>query len=261
MKNAVLGAYVSREGVLHAIDARVKMFVLLLATIVLFAKAQLALLLGACALAAVLLVLSHMSMAALGRAIRPLSVVLIFSLVANACVVDGTADIAVAGQFGISLAGATRGFVAVVRIVTLLELSLVLSATTTVMQLSEAVGWLLAPLSFLGLPTQDISMALAVSLRLIPVCVAEFDRIVVAQKARGAQLTSPSLRIRLKSWANVLTALLVVLFSHADKLGDAMCDRCYGTAKRTSLVPALSGASKMALLIAIVVTVVVLVVL
>ncbi len=261
MKTAVLGAYVSREGVLHAIDARVKLFVLLLATIVLFAKAQLMLLLGACALATILVVLSHMSMAALARAIRPLSVVLIFSLAANACVVDGTADIAVVGQFGISLAGATRGFVAVVRIVTLLELSLVLSATTTVMQLSEAVEWLLTPLSFIGVPTQDISMVLAISLRLIPVCVAEFDRIVVAQKARGAQLNTGSLRIRLKSWANVLTALLVVLFSHTDKLADAMRDRCYGTAERTSLVPALSVASKMALLIAIVVSVVVLVVL
>ncbi len=255
MRSAVPGSYVVHEGVLHTVDARVKLCALFLTTIVLFAKPQLAVMLGAGVLAAVLVVLSHMSAVSLVRAVRPVALLLLFSLIVNICVLDGSGDMVIAGQFGISYAGAERGIVAASRIVILLALSLVLSSTTTIMQLSDAVGWLLKPLDTIGVLATDLSMIVAVSLRLIPVCVAELDRIVVAQKARGARLNAGNLYTRLASWAQILTALLVVLFSHAEHLADAMRDRCYGTAKRTSLLSPLSAASKLIVLAAVVLTV------
>lgn len=234
-----LGTYVERRGPIHAIDARVKVLLLLLTTIIVFARPT-ALVIGACCIGlAVLLAISGVSANSMVRAVKPTVVILVFVLVANLFVFDGSGDIVILHGFGMSLAGLERGFWAVVRIIMLIGIALVVSATTTSTELSDAVVWLLGPLGALGVPVGDVAMVLAIALRFIPICATEFDRIVSAQRARGRDFGEGGMIDRVKAWGSVLVPVVVALFGHADRLADAMRDRCYQGRGRTSMAEAL----------------------
>jgi energy-coupling factor transporter transmembrane protein EcfT len=236
-----LGTYVERRGPIHELDARVKVLLLLLATIAVFARPTV-LVIGACCVAlGVLLALSGVSADSMVRAVRPCVVILVFVLVANLFVFDGSGDVVILHGFGMSLAGLERGFGAIVRIILLIGLALVVSATTTSTELADAVVWLLGPLGVLGVPVGDVAMVLSIALRFIPICAGEFDRIVAAQRARGRDFGAGSLLDRVKAWGSVLVPVVVALFGHADRLADAMRDRCYRGRGRTSMAERLGG--------------------
>ena len=249
MRAAAPGAYVERETPLHRLDARVKLALLLAVSATAFARGTVPVLGLASLLAVALVAASGMGAATAARALRPCAVVLAFALVANALVLDGSGEVALAGPVGLSPDGLVRGACAVVRVVLLVALALVVSATTTETELSDAVAWALSPLGRLRLPVADVATVLSVSLRFIPVCVAELDRIVAAQRARGARFDEGGVVTRVRRWGSVLVPLVVVLFSHADRLADAMRDRCYGGPCRTRLARPLRTADVCVLLL------------
>ncbi|MCI1666107.1 MAG: energy-coupling factor transporter transmembrane protein EcfT [Atopobiaceae bacterium] len=236
-----LGGYVVASTRVHECDARVKLVLLLAVTVVMFVSVS-----------PLVIAVSVISLAALARAarvpasqllrsVRPTVVVLAFALLANAFVVDGTADVVIMGGFGLSAAGLVRGATAVARIVLLVGFALVVSSTTTGPQLADAVVSLMSPLAAFGFPVGDFAMVLSIALRFVPLAVGEFDRIMAAQRARGADLDTSSSR-RLGRWAAVLVPLVVSLFRDADVLADAMRDRCYRGEGRTRLARRLSAA-------------------
>ena len=118
-----------------------------------------------------------------------------------------------------------------VRMIALITASFVVCFTTTSSELMQAFGWLIGPLRHLRAPVDDIAFTLALSVRFIPVIEGEFERIRMAQKARGAD-TAGSLSQTLKVWGSAFTALFIGLFRHADNLALAMDARCYGAAER-----------------------------
>lgn len=230
-----LGSYVAVASPLHRMDARVKMALLLAATVALFVgSASVALPLAALCLL-VGLRSSHVKAGSMLRALRPTVLVLAFSLLANALVADGTGDLTLVGAVGLSWPGLARGAVAVARIVALVGLSLLVSATTTAPQMADALIWAMSPLACIGVPVGDLAMVLSVSLRFIPECAVQFDRIRDAQRARGADFSEGSPVRRVSRWSSVLVPLVVTLFRRADILADAMRDRCYRGEGRTSL--------------------------
>lgn len=230
-----LGSYVAVASPIHRMDARVKLALLVAATVALFVGAATV----ALPVAALVLVLglraSHVRPSSMLRALRPTMLVLGFSLLANTLVVDGTGDVVLVGMVGLSWAGLARGAIAVMRIVMLVGLSLVVSATTTSPQMADSLIWIMTPLARVGVPVGDVAMTLSVALRFIPECAAEFDRIHDAQRARGADFSQGSLVRRVSRWSSVLVPLVVSLFRRADILADAMHDRCYRGEGRTSL--------------------------
>lgn len=236
------GSYVTTQTPVHRIDARAKLVVLLATTIAVFA-ARSAGALVALTLAIVLMCrLARLSTDDIAKAIQPTAVVLAFSLLANAFVLDGSGDVAIIGPWGVSLAGLSRGFLAVLRIALLVSASLVVSSTTTPPQVSDAAASLLSPLRAFGVPTADIAMILSVAIRFIPICAEEFERIAMAQRSRGAHLDNGSMASRIRAWSSVLTPLVVSLFRRADVLAGAMRDRCYRGRNRTRF-PQRMGAS------------------
>ena len=224
-----LGSFVARDTAPARMDARVKILLLLACAIGVFATgaswvffAWVAVLVGLCALA-------RLDVAAHLRALAPVAFILAFTLAANALALDGHGDIALAGPIGIDTAGALRGLLAVARIVILLGLALVVSSSTTPPQLADACVSLLSPLVRLGVPVADIGLMLSLALRFIPIVSEEFSRIQLAQRSRGVDFDHGGLVARISSWASVLTPLVVSLFRRAERLGESMESRCYGT--------------------------------
>lgn len=222
-----IGTYLQRRTWLHGVEPEAKALALLLLTIATFgSRSPLGLALVAAELVAGI-VTCHVSPRTVARAIAPTTVVLAFALLANAFVADGSGDMALAGTLGISTAGALRGTLAVARIVLLVGLVCLVSSTTTGPQLADGLVRLLAPLGVAEVPVGDVAMVVSLALRLIPETVEEFDRIVLAQRARGARFDEGGPLRRLGRYASVVIPLTVALFQRSDDLAGAMRDRCY----------------------------------
>lgn len=227
---AAPGAYVPGDTLVHRVDARVKLVLLVLVTIATFAASAPKGLLVVLAGLTLVLVASRTSPLTVLRGLRPAAVVLAFSVVANAVVL--------VGQPGLSADGLSRSVTAVARIVLLVGFALTLSATTMPTAVATALSQLMAPLSRVGVPVGGIATAASVALRFIPLTMDEVERIRCAQRARGAVLGG-SLVATLRGWGQVLVPLVVALLRRADDLADAMCDRCY-TGEQTSMAEPLS---------------------
>ena len=224
-RRVTLGAYVPGDTPVHRLDARVKIVLLVLATVAAFAARGPRALAVVAAGLVVTLVASRTSPLLVARGLRPAALVLAFSVLANAVVL--------VGQPGFSPDGLVRGATAVARIVMLVGFALVLSSTTMPTAVATALSQLMAPLGRLGVPVGGISTAVSVALRFIPLTIGELERIRSAQRARGAVLDG-SVAAALRGWRQVLVPLLVALLRRADELAEAMCDRCY-TGEQTSM--------------------------
>ena len=223
----VPGAYVPGNTLVHRLDARAKLVLLLIATVASFAApAPWGLAVVAAGLA-VALVASKTSPATVLLGLRPAAIILLLSLVSNAVVLIG--------QPGFSVVGLTRSAVVICRIALVVGFALSFSATTAPPAIADAIATLLAPLGRLGVPVGSIAMSSSIALRFTPLTVEEVERIRCAQRARGARLDEGGLTARLRSWAQVLVPLVVSLFRRADELAAAMCDRCY-TGEQTALL-------------------------
>ena len=221
-----LGGY-TPHALAARVDARVKLILLLLATVGVF-SAQSPVVLSAWAVVLFgALGAARMRPSRILRAMRPVAIVLAFTLIANLVSCDGRAMIELAGPVGLDPAGGLRGLLAVVRIVLLAGFSLVVAASTTGTQLSDACVRLLRPCARWGVPVGPLGTVLSLALRFIPLVSEELNRIRLAQRARGASFDNGTVIERIGVWASVLTPLMIGLFRRADRLAEAMSARCY----------------------------------
>ena len=237
MRTNPLGSFVARDTPLSAIDARVKLVLLLAATVTVFASTNLLVLMAWYALLALAIRLSRMDVASVARSVRPVAIILAFTLAANLFVLDGRGDVAIAGPFGINIAGGIRGACAVLRIVLLAGLACTVSASTTPPELADGCMRLMRPLGRLGVPVGDIGLVLSLALRFIPIVSEEYRRIQLAQRSRGVRFDEGTLTQRIRVWASVLTPLVVGLFRRADNLANSMSARCYSDGAGSTVAP------------------------
>ena len=209
------------------VDARVKLILLLLATVGVFSAQSSVVLLAWAVVLFGALGAARMRPSRILRAMRPVAIVLTFTLIANLVSCDGRATIELAGPVGLDPAGGLRGLLAVVRIVLLVGFSLVVAASTTGTQLSDACVRLLRPCARWGVPVGPLGTVLSLALRFIPLVSEELNRIRLAQRARGASFDNGTVIERIGVWASVLTPLMIGLFRRADRLAEAMSARCY----------------------------------
>lgn len=221
-----LGGYTPHTPAARA-DARVKLILLLLATVGVFSAQSPVVLLAWAVVLFGALGAARMRPSRILRAMRPVAIVLAFTLVANLVSCDGRATIELAGPVGLDPAGGLRGLLAVVRIVLLVGFSLVVAASTTGTQLSDACVRLLRPCARWGVPVGPLGTVLSLALRFIPLVSEELNRIRLAQRARGASFDNGTVIERIGVWASVLTPLMIGLFRRADRLAEAMSARCY----------------------------------
>ncbi|MCQ2399762.1 MAG: energy-coupling factor transporter transmembrane protein EcfT, partial [Clostridia bacterium] len=126
--------------------------------------------------------------------------------------------------------GIYKAIFIVLRITLVIMGTSILTFTTTPVEISDGIESLLSPLKLLKFPAHEFAMVMSIALRYIPTLMEETDRIIKAQKARGANFEKGSLVTRAKALIPVLIPLLISSFRRADELADAMEARCYAGA-------------------------------
>ena len=143
------------------------------------------------------------------------------------------------------------------RLFLLVMASAVLTLTTTPVRLTDGIESLLTPLKWIRFPVHELALIMSIALRFIPTLIDETNRIIAAQKARGADFESGNIIKRIKAVVPILIPLLISAFRRAEELGDAMDARCYSGSKNRTKYKKLTfgwrdlvGALKFAALIA-----------
>lgn len=226
LSGITIGRYIPGDSLLHRLDPRIKLLGVLLLSITIFLpKTPVAygLQLGFVAL---LVLVSRTSPLMLWRGIRPVLIFLLVSALFNAFFTDGE-PLFKLGAFAITREGLLLSALALYRVVTLVVVASLLTLTTSPLRLTEGLERLLRPFKRIGLPAEEIALMMTIALRFIPTLVDEADRIIKAQAARGADLSSRNLAKRIKGMVPILVPLFVSAFRRAEELATAMESRGY----------------------------------
>ena len=169
------------------------------------------------------------------RGLKPLLIIILFTALLNLFFTDG--EVLVHWWiFRITREGLTNAFFLVLRIMLLVMGTFLLTYTTSPIALTDGLESLLSPLKLLHFPVHELAMMMSIALRFIPTLIEETDKIISAQKARGADFETGNIFRRAKALIPILVPLFVSAFRRADELATAMECRCYHGGKgRTKL--------------------------
>ncbi len=229
LKDITLGQYFPGNSIIHRLDPRVKLVSTFVYIIFIFlAKSMLAFafVLG---VTAALVPLSRIKPRVIAKSLKPLMFVIVFTMALNLFFTRGEGEPLVSfWKINIYREGLVYAAYMILRIVCLLTgTSVMLTYTTSPIELTDGIEQLFAPLSKIHVPVHEFAMMMSTALRFIPTLIEETDKIMSAQKARGADFTTGSLVRRVKALFPVLIPLFVSAFGRADELAVAMECRCY----------------------------------
>ena len=235
LKDITLGQFFPGKSLAHRLDPRTKLLLTVLYIAALFcAKWFVSYALTAALLAASVKV-SGVSPKALVRGLKPVLFLICFTAVLNLFYTPG--DILVSFWiFRITRQGIVTAFFMVLRIMMLIMGTFLLTYTTSPIALTDGLETLLGPLKKIRGPVHELAMVMSIALRFIPLLIEETDKIMSAQRARGADFESGNLLQRAKALVPILVPLFISAFRRADELAVAMECRCYhGGVGRTKL--------------------------
>lgn len=228
LKDITLGQYFPGTSLLHRADPRSKLIFAILYIVMLFVAGNLISFLLSLGFAVFLIIASRIPIKTFLKGLKPVLFVLIFTFFINMLFTGGENIIFEFYFIKIYFEGIYRAFVMSLRIVLLiLTTSLLMSYTTTPIMLTDAIEQLFNPLKKIKLPVHEFAMMMTIALRFIPTLLEEADKIMTAQKARGADFSEGGLTKRAKSLVPVLIPLFISSFRRADELAVAMECRCY----------------------------------
>ena len=235
LKDITLGQYFPGNTIVHRLDPRTKLIAVVLYIAALFTANNW----SATALVLLTLIfcvaLSHIRPKALFKGLKPLIVIVILTAVLNLFYSDGNV-ICSFWVLRITDNGIRRAILMVLRIILLVCGTFLLTYTTSPLQLTDGLEQLLSPLKKLHFPVHELSMMMSIALRFIPTLIEETDKIMSAQKARGADFDSGNIFQKAKALVPILVPLFISAFRRADELATAMECRCYhGGEGRTKL--------------------------
>ena len=236
LKDITLGQFFPGNTLVHKLDPRTKLLCVVLYIVALFvAKGVVAYALVAAALLLSIRV-SRVGWKALTRGLKPILIILVFTAAMNLFFSGGTPIADVWLLRSITWEGLERAVYMVLRIVMLIMGTFLVTYTTSPISFTDGLETLLSPLKKLHFPVHELAMMMSIALRFIPTLIEETDKIMSAQKARGADFESGSLFQRAKALVPILVPLFISAFRRADELATAMECRCYhGGEGRTAL--------------------------
>ena len=233
LKDITLGQYFPGDTIVHRLDARTKLILVVLYIVALFQSngwvSYIAVLLATAACMA----LSQIKPATIFKGLKPMLFIIALTAALNMFYTQGTPIIP---GWIITWEGIARSVKMILRIVLLITGTFLLTYTTSPIALTDGLELLLNPLKKIKVPVHEMTMMMSMALRFIPTLIEETDKIMSAQKARGADFETGSLIQRAKALLPVLVPLFVSAFRRADELAVAMESRCYhGGEGRTSM--------------------------
>ena len=227
LKDITLGQYFPGKSVVHRLDPRTKLIVLVAYIVALFmAKSWLSY--AVCfGFLAVSIAVSTIPLKSIVRGMKPLVLILVFTGVLNLFFTGGETVLISVAFITVTLEGVVRAVFMVSRIMMLITATFLLTYTTSPISLTDGLEALLNPLKRIHVPVHELSMMMCIALRFIPTLIEETDKIMSAQKARGADFENGTLMERVKALVPILVPLFISAFRRADELATAMECRCY----------------------------------
>ena len=239
ISDITLGQFFPGFSVIHKLDPRTKILLSILFIVSIFVANNVAAFILLTLAIAVTVSLSRISFRVILKGIKPIIVILIFTAILNLFLTGGEGEPLVSfWVIKIYEEGIVRAFFMAYRVILLIiGTSVLLTYTTSPISLTDGLESLLSPLKKIGVPVHLFAMMMSIALRFIPTLVEETEKIMNAQKSRGADFSSGGLIKRAKALIPILIPLFVSSFKRADELATAMECRCYrGDKNRTKLV-------------------------
>ena len=235
LKDITIGQHFPGDSIVHNMDPRAKLLLVLGYIVVLFVGSNpLGLTLSVLFLLAAYKV-AKIPFKLITKSLKPIIPIVLFTSLLNLFFVPGE-PLFTLWVLTVTKEGLYNVIILTVRIVCLIVGTSLLTYTTSPIVLTDALERLMKPLGVFKLPVHELAMMMTIALRFIPTLIEETDKIMSAQKSRGAELDTGSLMHRVKALIPVLTPLFVSAFRRADELAMAMECRCYrGGEGRTRL--------------------------
>ena len=237
LRDITIGQHFPGNSLVHRFDPRLKILLTILYIVLLFAAANPLGLTLSIAWLAVLYKMAKIPMRMIVKSLKPIVPIILFTCVLNLFFVTGQGEPLVqVWVLRIYAEGVRYAILMAVRVITLIAGTSLLTYTTSPIVLTDAIERLLAPFNKIHMPVHELAMMMTIALRFIPTLVEETDKIMNAQKARGAMLDSGTLKERMHAMIPILIPLFISAFRRADELAMAMECRCYhGGEGRTRL--------------------------
>ena len=227
LKDITLGQYFPGKSPIHLLDPRTKLIMLVVYIVCLFVASGWISYALMFAFLATVIAISTIPVKSIVRGMKPLMVILIFTGLLNLFFTDTGNVLVHFWVITITDDGLIRAFFMVARILMLISGTFLLTYTTSPIALTDGLESLLNPLKVIKVPVHELSMMMCIALRFIPTLIEETDKIMSAQKARGADFESGNLIQRAKALVPILVPLFIGAFRRADELATAMECRCY----------------------------------
>lgn len=227
LRDITIGQYFPGNSLIHRLDPRFKIVITLVYILMLFTGSSVICLAVGALYTIMAVLLSKISLKMFVKSIRPLMPFLLLTAALNVLFISG-GEVYFKWHFiKITSDGVSMSVFMIIRIVLLIMGSSLLTYTTSPITLTDAIERLLSPLKKIKLPVHELAMMMSIALRFIPTLIEETDKIMSAQKARGAEIDTGSLVVRAKNMVAILVPLFISAFRRADELATAMECRCY----------------------------------
>lgn len=227
IKDITIGQYFPGNSVIHRMDARIKIIMTAVFIVMLFAANSVWGLLVGIAFTILTFIISKIPGKLMLKSLKPIVPIIIFTAILNLLFIR-TGKAYFEWKFlKITDEGVDTAVFMMIRIICLIVGTSLLTYTTSPIDLTDAIERLLSPLKKIKVPVHELAMMMTIALRFIPTLIEETDKIMSAQKARGADMETGSLIQKAKALIPVLIPLFVASFRHAEELALAMKCRCY----------------------------------
>ena len=236
IKNVTIGQYFPGESFVHRLDPRTKLLATIALIAIVFVSKGFAGFLLIAAFVLLCCASTGIHLKFLFRGLKPILFIVLFTFVLNLFFQSGEHILWQWGAVKITAEGLRMASFMAVRLILLVVCSQLLTLTTSPISLTDGLESLFRPLEVLHFPAHEIAMMMSIALRFIPTLMDEADKIMKAQKARGANFETGSILARAKAMVPLLVPLFVGAFRRAEELALAMDARCYrGGAGRTRM--------------------------
>lgn len=227
LKDITLGQYFPGKSPIHLMDPRTKLIMLVVYIVALFSAGNW-ISYGLCLVFLISsIAISTIPAKSIVRGMKPLVMILAFTGLLNLFFTVGETVLVQFWIITITLEGVVRAVFMTSRILMLITGTFLLTYTTSPISLTDGLEALMNPLKKIKVPVHELSMMMCIALRFIPTLIEETDKIMSAQKARGADFENGKLMERVKALVPILVPLFISAFRRADELATAMECRCY----------------------------------
>lgn len=227
IKDITIGQYFPGKSPIHRMDSRVKILLTLVFIVMLFIADGIWGLVVGVGFTLFAYAISKIPARMIIKSLKPIVPIIIFTAILNLFFIRTGNVLFHAGFIKITDNGINTAVFMIVRIICLIVGTSLLTYTTSPIDLTDAIERLLSPLKKIKVPVHELAMMMTIALRFIPTLIEETDKIMSAQKARGADMETGSLIQRAKALIPVLIPLFVSSFRRAEELALAMECRCY----------------------------------